>query len=392
MASLSIPDNLGLTILEAPIQWKYQFVLLLILSLFLFSGCAGLNRYRTDGNLILKLLDAPVKVVQDEKGMAYVYADSLDDAMRALGYVDTQGRLFQMTLTRFFAEGRICELAGEKAKELDVRHRTLGLHRQAIKHAGMREPEARRFFQNYVDGINAYIQTGQDSFPLEFKLAELSPERWTIADSLALLYFMSWDTSANLKTEIVAQMLIEKLGRQTARAIFPLVVNPDDDVPPADAAFSYPVAPIDIQSDKLLLGFLEDGSHEMGSNNWAAGPAMSAGGKPVVCNDPHLETRILPGSWYPAGFFTPEYRIVGGHIPGLAPDAHFLQPVCGHRHCQCLRALAQANIIMLNVAFADTDGKIGWHVSGRLPIRSDEDGTVPFVVTDGRDNWRGFVP
>ena len=49
-------------------------------------------------------------------------------------------------------------------------------------------------------------------------------------------------------------------------------------------------------------------------------------------------------------------------------------------------------MIMLNFVFADSAGNIGWHVSGRLPIRSDGDGTVPFVVTDGRDNWRGFVP
>ena len=46
----------------------------------------------------------------------------------------------------------------------------------------------------------------------------------------------------------------------------------------------------------------------------------------------------------------------------------------------------------LNFVFADTDGNIGWQVSGRLPIRTDGDGTLPHVVTDGRDNWSGFVP
>jgi penicillin amidase len=472
-------------------------VLPLMCSLLFFAGCAGLNRYPTDGTLALTGIDAPVTVVRDEKGMAYIHAETRDDAMRALGYVTAQDRLFQMTLTRLFAEGRISELAGEKARKLDIRHRTLGLHRQAIAHAGILESETRRLFQNYVDGINAYIQTGEDAFPLEFKLAGLAPEPWTIADSLAILYYMSWDTSANLKTEIVAQMLVERLGEARAREIFPLNINPDDNAPAYDVArISSSAASTGIQTDATLLGFLETGTHEVGSNNWVAGPGMSAGGKPVVCNDPHLETRILPGPWYPAGLFTPDERVVGVHIPGLPlmpifrnrhvavgitnaygdmqdlyvetvdPEnpEHYLEgdrsipftlvretmkirdkdAASGYREesltirythrgpvvsdvlkgletetvmslrwapvetmtqdigvtgmitaesvADIRRALSQANMIMLNFVFADTDGNIGWHVSGRLPIRSDGDGTVPYVVTGGEDNWSGFVP
>jgi penicillin G amidase len=88
----------------------------LLCCLFLMAGCAGLNRYPTGGSHVLENLAAPVKVVRDEKGMAYIHADSLDDAMRALGYVAAQDRLFQMTLTRLFAQGRISELAGEIAR------------------------------------------------------------------------------------------------------------------------------------------------------------------------------------------------------------------------------------------------------------------------------------
>ncbi|BBO67347.1 penicillin amidase [Desulfosarcina alkanivorans] len=473
-----------------------RFWLPLMLSLSVFAGCAGLNRYPTGGSLVLAGIDAPVKVVRDDKGMAYIHADTMDDAMRALGYVTAQDRLFQMTLTRLFAEGRICELAGEKARKLDIRHRTLGLHRQAIAHARILAPEPRRLFQNYVDGINAYIRTGQDSFPLEFKLAGLAPEPWSIADSLAILYYMSWDTSANLKTEIVAQMLVERLGEARAREIFPLNINPDDEPPPPAKLSASPTASSNIRTDAALLGFLDAGPLEVGSNNWVAGPRMSAGGMPVVCNDPHLETRILPGPWYPAGLFTPDSRVVGVHIPGLP-----LMPIFRNRHvavgitnaygdmqdlyvetvdpenpghylegdrsipftvvretmrirdkhaesgfreesltlrytrrgpvvsdvlkgletdtvmslrwapletmapaigvtgmisarnvADIRRALARANVIMLNFVFADTDGNIGWHVSGRLPVRSAGDGTVPLAVTDSSDNWRGFVP
>ena len=53
----------------------------------------------------------------------------------AQGFVTAQDRLFQMELTRLFASGRIAELAGEKARDLDIRMRTLGFHRNARKHA-----------------------------------------------------------------------------------------------------------------------------------------------------------------------------------------------------------------------------------------------------------------
>ena len=55
-------------------------------------------------------------------------------------------------------------------------------------------------------------------------------------------------------------------------------------------------------------------------------------------------------------------------------------------------AIGELTAIMLNFVFADTDGRIGWQTSGRLPIRSRGDGTFPFVVTDDRDNWSGWIP
>jgi len=470
---------------------------LLLLCLLLIAGCAGLNRYPTDGSLVLKGIDAPVKVVRDEKGMAYIHAETLDDAMRALGYVTAQDRLFQMTLTRLFAEGRICELAGEKARALDIRHRTIGFHRQAIKHSRILDEKTRVFFQNYVDGINAYIQTGQDSFPLEFKLAGISPEPWTISDALAIYYLMSWDMSANLKSEVVAQMLIEKLGETKAREIFPLNINPDDEGLSIRSTTRTPGASkVDVASDSKTMEFLKDGALEVGSNNWVVGPAMSSGGKPVLCDDPHLKTGILPGPFYPVGIVTPDFRVVGVAVPGLAglpifrsdhiavglanayidiqdlyvetidpTDAdHFLEGTvsipftvieeeirikdgkaeAGFRNERvkirltkrgpvvsdiikglesdkvlslrwaayetmaptigfvplltapsvdsAVSAIEKINTISFNFVIADTQGNIGWQVSGRLPIRSNGDGTVPYPVTDGRDNWRGFVP
>jgi len=468
----------------------------LLFCLLLLAGCAGFNRYPTEGSLVLNDLASPVKVIRDEKGMAYIHAETLDDAMRALGYIAAQDRLFQMTLTRLFAQGRISELVGDMAKGIDIRHRTLGFHRQAAILAENLAPEDQRLLENYIAGINAYIQTGADSFPLEFKLAGITPEPWTTADSLSILYYMSWDSSANLKSEIIAQMLIERLGAAKAEEIFPLNINPDDERHPSEADLSPPATAVTISNDAMLMGFLHGGAKEMGSNNWVTDAAQSAGGKPIVSNDPHLETGILPGTWYPAGIITPDLRIVGVHIPGLpvmpifrnqhvavgitnaygdvqdlyietvdpANPNHYLEggnaipftiidetlkirdkneksgfreepveirytrrgPVVSHvlkgletdkvmslrwapyepmknrlgvaefMRAQSTddirRCLTGFDVIMLNFVFGDTAGNIGWHVSGRLPVRLNGDGALPTPVTDGADNWVGVVP
>ena len=55
-------------------------------------------------------------------------------------------------------------------------------------------------------------------------------------------------------------------------------------------------------------------------------------------------------------------------------------------------ALKEVNWIGLNFVFADTKGNIGWQTSGKLPIRSQGESTLPYIVRDGRDNWIGWIP
>jgi len=191
-------------------------------------GCSRLNSFQKDGELELSGLKAPVKVLRDEKGMAYIYAQNREDAIMAHGFVAAQDRLFQMEFLRRYASGRLSEFVGEDAKALDIRMRTLGFYRNARKHAGLLNAETRLFFQRYLDGVNAYIKTRSAEHPIEFKLAGITPQPWQIEDSLALMYFMSWDSSANLETEIIAQMLVDRLGVAKAAEIFPLNINPDD--------------------------------------------------------------------------------------------------------------------------------------------------------------------
>jgi penicillin amidase len=282
-------------------------------------GASPLNRYVKNGTLVLPGLNAPVTVHRDEKGMAFIYAGNLDDLWMAQGFVTAQDRLFQMELIRLLASGRISELAGDQMREHDVRSRTLGFRRNAEKHARLLNEKARLFLQKYVDGVNAFIQTRPQDVHLEFRMTGLQAEQWDIVDSLTILYFMGWNSAANLKSEVIAQMLIEKLGPDKAAEIFPLNINPDDAAGPGavQARTVANAARIGLKQDGSLQMYLEEGLLRVGSNNWVAGAAKSTGGKPVLANDPHLEANILPGPLYPCGLITPRQRAVGATIPGI---------------------------------------------------------------------------
>ncbi len=462
------------------------------------AGCTRLNDYQTEGTLKLTGLTQPVKVMRDEKGMPYVYAQNDLDAFRAIGFVTAQDRLFQMELTRLFASGRICELAGEKAIALDTRMRTIGFLRNAHKQAELLNQAEKKIWQAYVDGINAYIENYKDSHHLEFKLAGIKPAPWAVTDSLAIACYMAWDTSANLKTEVIAQMLLEKLGPGKASEIMPLNVNPDDTRQLVDTiqARRFDAVQTGLAANANLAGFLQPGALEIGSNNWAVNGKLSSSGNTVVANDPHLDTQLLPGPLYPCGLITPDLRVVGVMVPGFpaipifrnsyvaigatnaygdvqdlyvetidpndpdrylegdrslafkvieetlnirdkqAPDGYrkenitirltkrgpvisdvwprletdriitvrfapfeTMQPTTGildmikAKSVQEMRkALGQVNWIVLNFVFGDKNGNIGWHVSGKLPIRSQGDGTFPYPVEDETDNWIGWIP
>ncbi len=286
-------------------------------------GCAHLNTFQREGDIRLSGLKQAVEVLRDEKGMAYIYAATEEDLIWAQGFVTAQDRLFQMELTRLFVSGRISELAGPAGRESDIRMRTLGFLRHGKKHASILNNETRRYFQSYLDGVNAFISRTQD-LPLEFKLSGIRPELWTIADSLAIAYYMGWGSAANLKDEIIAQMLVEKLGPEKARELFPVNINPDTEndckAPDRLRQSSMPERRyLDLAADKTLMALWADQApgFRVGSNNWAAGASLSPNGKPVVANDPHLDARILPGPWYPCGLILPSSRAVGVSVPGL---------------------------------------------------------------------------
>ena len=289
------------------------------LSVYLVLRASG--HPKVDGELKLAGLTAPVKVLRDELGIAYIFAGNTPDLLRAQGFVTAQNRLMQLELFRATWRGELAATFGPDALPSDVRMRVLGMRRNGDRHALKLDASSRAFLQAYVDGMNAYIQDHADSHPIELKVAGLKPSPWNVADLVTLVHFIHYTHSTNFKAEIVGQKLIDKLGQARAREIMPLTVNPDWGT---GAAAAGATAKAGVGGERLGVEWAhlpvapETLNHQgLGSNNWAVGPSRSASGKAMVVNDPHLDSRILPGYWHPVGLFTPEIQAVGAALPGM---------------------------------------------------------------------------
>jgi len=132
------------------------FICLIVCGLIAMLGLPFLNDFKTKGELKIPGFSDKITIQRDANNMAYIHAENINDVLMGQGFVTAQDRLFQMQLTRLFLQGRICELAGPVAKNLDIRMRTIGLHRMAKKQAELLNDETKKYFQKYVDGINAF--------------------------------------------------------------------------------------------------------------------------------------------------------------------------------------------------------------------------------------------
>ena len=282
-----------------------------------------LNDRQTAGMLAVPGLQGEARVLRDGRGTPYIYADTLDDALTAQGFVAGQDRLFQLETAKRAAAGRLAEVfgAGQDGAivRLDREARVIGFHRLAERQVEILEPEARAGLQAYLQGLNAYIETRRETHPLEFELAGFEPAPWTEADLLSIAFFLAWASSANFDAELIAHRIIESQGPAMFEALSPVAVNPDDDpsagaVIEAATRWAGPAAPV---ADWAGGGWSAAGMG--GSNNWAMSGAKAGDEAAVVTNDPHLDSRILPGPWHPVGLITPELRAVGvsAGLPGV---------------------------------------------------------------------------
>lgn len=292
---------------------KYLVILVALLTVVAMIWLPRIDSFQAEGTLALTALNSPVTVHRDDYGIPYIYAESLDDALIAQGFIVAQHRLFQMELYRQVALGRLAEMIGERGIDSDRLVRLVNFPAMAQRQIALLSAEEINFFQRYIDGVNAYIGDHEVEHPLMLKVLDRTPALWTLRDIIALQLFQVWSSSVNWRQELVNQQLLDHLGQDKSIDLLPLNINPDD---PATFSPANDVtgSALSLRQDGRL--FVDHSAFAIGSNAWASGSRKSANGAPIVTNDPHIDARNLPGIWHPMGLITPELRAVGAAFPG----------------------------------------------------------------------------
>ena len=191
-------------------------VLLIVLVLVVAAVAGYVVVQRTlpqiDGTVQLDGVKGRVEIVRDTTGVPHIYAENQEDLFFAQGYVHAQDRLWQLEFNRRVAAGRLSEVLGKATLETDTYLRTIGLARTAQAEAAALDAETRVILEAYSRGINKFVETHQDSLPLEFLILGFKPEPWTPADTLGWGKVMSLDLGGNMGMEVWRARVIAQLG------------------------------------------------------------------------------------------------------------------------------------------------------------------------------------
>ena len=195
---------------------KFRYKLMITSVLVVTATVFGLSVYyksllpKRSGHVKLKSLEASVKIDFDDFGVPHIKAENEKDALRALGYLQAQDRLFQMEMIRRVGYGELSEVAGYKTLEIDKLFRSLNLVRFAknrIKNIEQISPAVLEKAQAFVDGINQYQRMGPR--PLEFEMMGIDNREFSIEDIYVIFGYLSFSFDKAFKTDI----LLSKLKR-----------------------------------------------------------------------------------------------------------------------------------------------------------------------------------
>ncbi|PPL02120.1 penicillin acylase family protein [Parapedobacter indicus] len=278
-----------------------------------------------DGEIVLAGLRGAVTVWYDDNAVPHIFAQNDDDLYFAQGYVIAKDRLWQMEFYSLVAAGRLTEVVGPGALEYDRYNRRIGMARTAanITEKLKNDTVANRILTAYAAGVNAYIdQLAARDLPVEYKLLNYKPERWSPYKSILMLMNMRHTLSGGSYDYRLTNVLTE-YGPDVMADLFPDYPAIESPIVPQGTPWAFsplavPAAPnvVAAPPDTTLLAFhVPEPRPEVGSNNWAVGGRKSATGLPILANDPHLQL-TLPSIWYQMQLSSPNENVYGVALPG----------------------------------------------------------------------------
>ena len=267
-------------------------------------------------------LTTEIEIVRDTGNVPHILGTTNGDTMLGLGYAHAQDRLWQMTMMRRTAQGRLSELFGADTLPIDLVIRRLGIYGAARNSVHALRPETKRMLDAYAEGVNARLAEINDGAlgrgAPEFFVFSNSISPWQPSDSLAILKLMGLQFSGHLDMEVLRARMSLALGDSRLKDILP-------DAPGSAVSelehFSTLFPNQALQSASIAMPSqafspFKPAPLAGASNAWAAMPGRSASGKTLLANDPHLSL-TAPSIWYLARLELETGGVIGGTVPGI---------------------------------------------------------------------------
>ncbi|GMN09009.1 penicillin acylase family protein [Croceitalea sp. MTPC9] len=296
---------------------KALLVLLFLLVLIGIFCFFFINSLKPDyeGTKELTAISSNVDVYYDTYGIPHIYAENEVDAIKALGYVHAQDRLWQMELLRRVAKGRLSEVFGKDLISTDKFFLSLGIDEHTKRTVSFLDTDKEMVVlsQAYLDGVNEFIEEGPT--PVEFYLTGLDKEPFALEDIYNAVGYMAFSFAMAHKTDPLLTNIRNQWG---ADYVNELAINSDsstvwiknyrekinDSIPVGITA-----SVIDALEKLPIPQFV-------GSNSWVIAPEKTKNGKVILANDPHIGF-AQPSVWYEAHVSTPNYEKYGYHLAGV---------------------------------------------------------------------------
>ena len=300
-------------------------------------------------------LQDAARITIDDEGISHVRARNEHDLYFMQGWVHAGDRLFQMDYNRRLASGTLAELVGTAALPNDVQLRTLGLRRGAQRSLDAASPRFRAALEAYAEGVNARLQV-QTSLPPEYGVLALRKvELWTPVDSIVIGKLLAFSLAFDLDIArtVALQSYTAAFGPARGVALYTQDLwrsagfEPNATVPDAMIAAPHAAAGNNEQRGmeraheavhgddhvKLMRDYLErvrdipvfrgilDREARGSSNLWAVSGALTADGRPLLANDPHLALPT-PATFYPMGLELKGEPVFGSSVAGTPGIIH----------------------------------------------------------------------
>ena len=307
-------------------RWLLRlFSAMVVLSvLFLLVAYYILGRSLPDysAQFALPGIAAPVEIVRNNNNVPHIFGKTDEDVFFALGFAHAQDRLWQMTMLRRTAQGRLSEVFGRRTLKTDELLRRYDLYTLSLASVAVQDDPTKAALEAYAKGVNAWIgqinEGARGRGAPEFFLFSNEIAAWQPADSIAIIKLLALQLSGHLEFEVLRARMSLLLPDARLRDILPddpgtgITALPDyASIMPGVWPGTLPVRlaqdPLSPFPARALAG---------ASNAWAAAPDRSAAGGSLLANDPHLGF-TAPTIWYLARLQLATGGVIGATIPGI---------------------------------------------------------------------------